>query len=89
MFIWISLALYVYEFWENVHPYMLIRSYTAIRDLEVKGFALNGPIFGENEANMVSNFVLKDIPVTLPPSDKRFYHNKYTVSKNKWIAGLD
>ena len=36
MFIWISLALYVYEFWENVHPYMLIRSYTAIRDLEVE-----------------------------------------------------
>ena len=35
MFIWISLALYVYEFWENVHPYMLIRSYSAIRDLEV------------------------------------------------------
>ena len=40
-------------------------------------FALNGPILSENEANMVRNYMLKDIHVMLAPSDKRFYHSKH------------
>ena len=34
---------------------------------------------------MVSNYVLKDIPVTLAPSDKRFYLNVHHRTQNPAI----